>query len=88
MHFYRHLTLRYLLSFDPRRNRADIPFKIEFKIFGDVYYYRGRVKNNDSKEPLEIVKFACREGKYKILKSINDKVIKFVEEELDLVIEE
>ena len=77
-----------VVLFDPRRSKADIPFKIEFKIFGDVYYYKGRVKNDDSKDPLEIVKFACRDGKYKILKSINDRVIKYVEEELDLVIEE
>ena len=77
-----------VVLFDPRNSRLYIPFKVEFQVFGDVYYYKGTFKKSEVKEELEIVKFECRDGKYRIRKTINDRPTpKVREESLDLIVE-
>ena len=69
------------------RNVEAVPFKIEFVIFGDVFYYKGILtKRNNEKSKIEIVNFSCKNGKYRINSYINQKAPeKMPEVELDLV---
>lgn len=56
------------------RKRKAVPFKIEFVVFGDVYYYKGIINSEkQEKEIIDIVNFTCREGKYRINSYINQK---------------
>ena len=61
------------------------PFKVEFQIFDDVYYYRGFFLKDEVKKKVEIVKFACRNGKYLIHSSMNDRRNQSPEEGLDIL---
>ncbi|MCM8531165.1 MAG: hypothetical protein NE330_08410, partial [Lentisphaeraceae bacterium] len=76
-----------LVLFSPRNDRP-IPFKVEFAIFGDVYYYKGQVnKKYHEKKNIDIVSFEVRGDRYKIIKSINDKPARSIPEvEVDLVV--
>jgi hypothetical protein len=70
-----------VVLFNNRSRRKSIPFQMEFQIFKDTYYYKGVLTNSDEKNKVEIVSFACREGKYLIRKTINDKAPVNVPEE-------
>ena len=57
----------------PILKRLKVPFKVEFQIYGDTYYYKGMFNEDEEKKTIDIVHFACRDGKYRILKSMNDE---------------
>ena len=69
------------------RNVKDIPFKVEFVIFGDVFYYKGVLSEaKQGKNLIEIVDFTCRDGKYRINSYINEPPPKkLIEDGLDLL---
>ena len=69
------------------RSKKAVPFKVEFVIFGDVYYYKGILNSEKhEKEKIDIVNFTCKEGKYRINSYLNEKPPEKIPEiELDLL---